>query len=325
MRRGQWASDMAASKVTLSLASGIAGAVLGASVAVAVVDARAPAARGTLGRGQASLQPAPEVTDPAGAFSVPSGQGATGSKRNGDVRDPVSGAEPVGQIQGLRSDMDRKEVAALRGRVAAAQREAEAARIRIAELEGGGREAKPPPHHKYDLGPEDWRALGAEKIVKYRLPCSQYREIPAGTLQELGIAPDEQEVLRRAYANSADRQKGGLLPLCAAALDGRLDLAAAVGIDACRHIIVSTAPTRGEDEGETAKRIAAFMAGDAPLPDEAQRTVLDKTFLLLVQEAGLFEGELAEAFGPEDAHRLVFSDRLCFSSATFQLGGEKRP
>jgi hypothetical protein len=37
--------------------------------------------------------------------------------------------------------------------------------------------------------------------------------------------------------------------------------------------------------------------------------------LLLAEEPKLFEQELAEAFGPEEAHRLVYSDRLCFNSA----------
>lgn len=61
------------------------------------------------------------------------------------------------------------------------------------------------------------------------------------------------------------------------------------------------------------------MAGEGPRPGE-DGGVTDQTFLVLVEESKWFEEELAQAFGPDDAHRLVFSDQLCFTSASHQLG-----
>jgi hypothetical protein len=61
------------------------------------------------------------------------------------------------------------------------------------------------------------------------------------------------------------------------------------------------------------------MAGEGPRPDTSS-AITDRTFLALAEESKRFEDELAEALGPEEAHRLVFSNRLCFTSATHQVG-----
>jgi hypothetical protein len=47
---------------------------------------------------------------------------------------------------------------------------------------------------------------------------------------------------------------------------------------------------------------------------------VDEVMLALTDEARLFEAELATAFGPDDAHRMVFTqDGLCFTESTFGL------
>ncbi len=76
---------------------------------------------------------------------------------------------------------------------------------------------------------------------------------------------------------------------------------------------------RSSSASLSAQRVASFMAGEAPRPDE-KSSVTDRTLLALAEESKRFEDELARAFGPEEAHRLVFSDRLCFTAASHQLG-----
>lgn len=160
--------------------------------------------------------------------------------------------------------------------------------------------------------------------MKYRIPCGP-RSVPNDeVLQELGLAPDDREVLQAAYQHSSARLQSALVPLCAKALGDRTDLAQAVSIDSCRHILISTAATRAESTSQSAQKVALFMAGEGPRPD-TNSTITEQTFLALAEESNRFEAELAEALGPEEAHRVVFSDRLCFTSATYQLGGKESP
>lgn len=288
--------------------SGLAGAVLGYFVATVVAEGRGEKPWTALGTAQRGLSPS---SGSGGTPSAPlESNGASAGKRSDS---------PSGAADARRAELER-DVSALRGRVKAAQREIETSRRRIEALESELAGESEPLRHKFDLAPADWRKLGAEKIAKYRLPCAHYREPEGEVLDELGVAPDEREAIRSAYANSAERQKRLFLPLCAEALGGRSDIANAVGIDACRHIIINTAALVGLDTGESARRIASFMAGDAPLPEPKSRNMLDDALLALVQESSRFEQELAESFGPDDAHRLVFSDRLCFNTGVHQLG-----
>jgi hypothetical protein len=102
-----------------------------------------------------------------------------------------------------------------------------------------------------------------------------------------------------------------------------MDLAEAVGVDACTTVILKTARGRGEDTRGSARKVAQVMAGDATVGEDFNLT--DVAFLALAEEAGRFEQELAEAFGPEEAHRITFSPDMCFSSSVYQLGRPSTP
>jgi hypothetical protein len=222
-------------------------------------------------------------------------------------------------MAGEEEQAARAELGRLRARGREAQEELSTARKRIAELErklGSDR-----PRHDFDFTKEDWKQMAASgEVMRYRIPCGGARPPGDDVLDELGLAPDDRAVLQRAYDDSAKRIRNALLPLCAEALGNRMDLAAAMSVDSCRHVIISTTRTRNEDPSQAAQRVAAFMAGDGPRPVPSGG-LTERAFLALAQESGLFEEELAQAFGPEEAHRLVFSDRLCFSSGTHQLTG----
>jgi hypothetical protein len=141
-------------------------------------------------------------------------------------------------------------------------------------------------------------------------------------LEELGLAPGDQDVLRNAYDNSAKRLNEALMPLCTEALGGRADIAKSLGVNGCRHVLITESRARGENGKESAQRVASYRAGDAPLQGEEGRSLLDETFLALTEESRSFEKELAEAWGPEEAHRVAYSDRLCFTSATHVMPGQ---
>lgn len=240
----------------------------------------------------------------------PAPSSSEGSVSLGVVKDePAVAGERAVASNGPRA----AELRQMRAREQAAQEQLSLARKRIAQLENR-------PRHEFDLTPEDWKHLADNGIIKYRLPCANSNAVPTDRVfDELGLAPEDREVFRGAFENSGKRLREKLVPLCAAALGGRMDLAESMSVDSCRHILLSTAATRGEDASASAQRVASFMAGEGPRPGE-DGGVTDQTFLVLVEESKWFEEELAQAFGPDDAHRLVFSDQLCFTSASHQLG-----
>jgi hypothetical protein len=208
------------------------------------------------------------------------------------------------------------ELKELRDRARAAEERLSMQRKRIAQLEAELPESPPPrperTRHEFDLDGDDWRKMAADGVMKYRLPC----DLPDDkAFDELALAPDDRDVVRHAFANSADRLRSTILPLCAAALGDRTDVAQNLTTDACRQMLLSTASDRSESNLLSAHNVAAFMAGDAPRPGH-DSPLTERMFLALAEESKRFEDELAEAFGPEEAHRLAFSENLCFRTST---------
>jgi hypothetical protein len=196
------------------------------------------------------------------------------------------------------------------------------ARERLAQLERELEGERPAPakrdRREFDLTPEDWKELAAQGVMKYCLPCDG--PPPSDdVLDTLGLSPDDRTVTRQAWDHSATRLHDAILPLCAAALGGRMEVAQEMSTDSCRQVILSTASDRSESKAESARGVASFMAGDAPRPGE-NSPITERMFLVLAEESKLLEAELAEAFGPEEAHRLIFSDQLCFTTATHNYG-----
>jgi hypothetical protein len=215
------------------------------------------------------------------------------------------------------------ELNQLRDREQAAKEQLSVARKRIAQLERELEQERPLQEERsrpdFDLTPEDWREMAAKGVMKYRLPCSTADSV----LDELGLAPEDGEVVRQAVEHSATRLRSALLPLCAAALGDQMALVEAMSTDVCRNIILSTTSARSESQQLSAQRVASAMAGDAPRPGDKD-SITERTFLVLAEESTRFQEELAEAFGPEEAYRLVFSDKLCFSTSTFNFHNPRK-
>jgi hypothetical protein len=175
--------------------------------------------------------------------------------------------------------------------------------------------------HQFDLDKEDWRKLGEAGALMVRLPCSgdEAANLSEATLDRLGLGPDDAPTIAEAFRNSRERQWATLGPACATALGGSLEKAKERGIQSCKHLVINHGQNEGKRTLESARRISAFRAGDTEVPKEGW-SQLDAALLAMTQEAGLFEAELAEAFGPAEAHRIVFTQEgLCFTEATFGL------
>ena len=283
----------------------------------------------------------PPAVSAAASREVNRGLRADDERRSGEVHEPGSGearresARSAAATRGEPSDAAAadaekqaraRELGALRARASAAQGELSKARERIARLEKEIEDERSPSpkrtRHEYDLTTEDWKQMAEQATVKYRVPCAAAEWAPTDqNLAQLGLAPEDYDVVRDAFANSAARQHEALLPLCAAALGDRVEVARALNLQSCMALIFSTASERAESARQSARNVATFMAGEGPRPnDEAALT--ERVFLALAQESRRFEDELASAFGPEEAHRITFSDLLCFSRSSYSYGAE---
>ena len=144
-------------------------------------------------------------------------------------------------------------------------------------------------------------------------------------LNKLGLAPQDGAVIKNAYAHSSQRVWAAIKPLCAQAI-GSAEVAEKFGPDTCIHLVVDAESERDSEAARTAKRqVGEIRAGVQPMPgpNEPMNPVM-KLFLATTGESKSFEAELAQSFGPEEAHRIVYSDELCMGSSTFG-SGPRRP
>jgi hypothetical protein len=75
------------------------------------------------------------------------------------------------------------------------------------------------------------------------------------------------------------------------------------------------------------RRVSEMRAGLRPTPafDDPSLGVVERVFLVLTGEQQTFENDLAQSFGPEEAHRIVTSDSLCSWSSTWNGPGPRKP
>lgn len=185
-----------------------------------------------------------------------------------------------------------------------------------------------PAKHEFDLGPEEWKELAKEGTIKARTPCQREKtwEPSPDALQKLGLAPHEAPVLKDAYKRSNDRLWATIKPLCAAAL-GSAEVAEKVGRSTCEHLVLDVERHKdSEAVGEAMRQVGEMRAGTRPMPgpNEPMHPVV-KMFLAVTAEQTLFENDLAQSLGPEDAHRVTFSSELCMGHSTWGGHGPREP
>lgn len=180
-----------------------------------------------------------------------------------------------------------------------------------ASASSGGRRGE---RRRGPLSAEDWARFAEEGVVPYRIPC--LRETPytpsARELERLGLAPDDAEALKQAYARSNERVAAQLKPLCASAL-GSAEVAERVGPSACVKAIQDGARRDNPEKmREALARVAEVNAGKRPAPDASARAEpIEALMLALTAEQQKHEAELAAAFGPDEARRIATSRVGC--------------
>lgn len=73
-----------------------------------------------------------------------------------------------------------------------------------------------------------------------------------------------------------------------------------------------------EAVAEAMRQIGEMRAGLRPMPgpNEPVHPVV-RMFVATMREAQAFEADLAQELGPDDAHRVTFSEDICMSQSTF--------
>ncbi|MDB4995111.1 MAG: hypothetical protein JWM74_2543 [Myxococcaceae bacterium] len=180
--------------------------------------------------------------------------------------------------------------------------------------------AAPPVKNPFDLAPEDWADLAKDGTIKFRTPCSDSKEWKPKpeSLDKIGLAPNDAVTLKDAYAKSNQRVWAQMKPLCAAAA-GSPEVAEKLGASTCTHLIVDVAQADDRAAANEAMRVVGeIRAGLRPMPGPEEKLhPVEKLFLILTAENKSFEGDLAQSFGPAEAHRVAYADGLCASTHVF--------
>ena len=247
---------------------------------------------------------------------LPEGQSAFDAKRSAvgaDVPLEAANQNLVAQVGEYRKRLDAiaEQKTDLETKLASTQKQLEAARA-----DGSVPKAK----HEYDLDAEDWKELAAQGTGTYRAPCANDWNPAADAINRLGLAPTDMPAIKAAYARSNERVWRAVKPLCAAAL-GSAEAAERLGANTCKHVVLDVEQKRDRE----ASRAAMVLVGEvrAGMRSEAEAShPVAKLFLALTGEAKVFEADLAQTFGPEEAHRLTFAEDMCMSHS--EWSGKKR-
>jgi hypothetical protein len=149
-------------------------------------------------------------------------------------------------------------------------------------------------------------------------------EPDAKAIQTLGLSPQDAAALKAAYAKSAQQVWDVLKPLCVAVV-GSGEVADKIGADNCSSLILDSDKSAGKDtHGEAVKAVAEMRAGMRPMPGPNDPVnPATKVLLTVSGSEKVFEDSLAQSVGPEEAHRLAYSDELCMSRSVHRTQPKK--
>lgn len=178
--------------------------------------------------------------------------------------------------------------------------------------------------NEFDLSQDDLRELAKDGTIKFMSPCSKKDYKPdADTLQRLGLAPQDADVIGAAYKKVRAEAEAQMRPLCQEVL-GKSDLTDRIPVEGCMHIVSDMMSEANNQERKAAQQLAAdILAGNKPAPGPGDKVpALTRMMLSRSGQAKALERELAKSMGPDEAHRVVFSDELCMGHSTW--GGSKK-
>jgi hypothetical protein len=233
------------------------------------------------------------------SVTVSAGESATADSRG------VRPGMPPTKI--ARTDDGTHTAADLRERLGALEKEKAALEQELADAHEAG--AKSP----YDLTPDDWAKLAEQGAFKYQIPC--YREggyrPSAEQLAKLGLAAKDADAIQTAYRNSNHQFGSEMMKICGdAGLGGGTD-----DIGPCIGKMFEAIYGQGPDAAHaTYTQVDQILAGKRPQPKPADASPQMRMLLMFANEMAPFEAELAQTFGPEEAHRIAYSDDLCWTA-----------
>ncbi len=181
-----------------------------------------------------------------------------------------------------------------------------------------------PPKSEWDLSQADWKELEKQGTVKARYPCDDADPHLSGqAIDELGLSPNDASAVEAALARSDQRLRDVVIPLCAQIL-GSAELANRLGESTCIAVVRDSG--KREQSSDAVHLVAAIRAGDAPVPRPNDKTDA-RTKLLLAETGALtaFEGDLAQTFGPEQAHRIATDDSLSMCKSVYRTNNAPPP
>jgi hypothetical protein len=287
---------------------GAAGMAIGAATLVGVYEGRVAvshaAERLELTAGQAA------TVDDAGvhaAGDVDSALRAMG-ERNEEDEDPTLAANRnlADTVQAYRRRLD--DIALEKVRL---QRQLDAANAKLAET-ADAPGVIPAKNREYDLSQQDWKHLAEKGQVKFRMPCSPKNGWwPSdGQAKALGLAPNDLPIVQAAYKRSYERVWGEIRPLCAKALSP--EVADRLGAQVCPQALISLAQAeKGWDAvADVIQDVANVRAGLKEVASSSQDPV-EQVFMMWTSALSKLEADLAQSLGPDDAHRILYSDAAC--------------
>jgi ferric-dicitrate binding protein FerR (iron transport regulator) len=294
--------------------SGVVGAALSALAFVAVYEGKVAVShagqRADLSAGEAAR---------TGADGVVKGGLAEGQKdfdtqvALADAGDPLSTANEnlVSQVSEYRKRLEAiaSQKNDLEKKLATTEKQLEAARA-----DG----AVGPAKNEYDLSAEDWKELAQKGSVKARIPCMRESEwnVSPDKLNHLGLAPQDAATLKGAYKYSTERMWAKIKPLCTAAL-GSAEAAEKVGPSTCQFLILDLEEGKDPDAAKAAMKLVGEVRGGlkpAPGPNDPTNPVYSM-FMAVTNSIHDFENNLAQSFGPEEAHRITYADGICMGGS----------
>jgi len=181
--------------------------------------------------------------------------------------------------------------------------------------------------HDFDLAAADWKEFAKDGTIKYQNPCMDLKGWTPSPekLSKLGLAPEDGATINASYKRSSERLWATVKPLCAAAI-GSADVAARIGPDTCISLILDTENARDREGTDAARRmVGEIRSGARPMPGPNEPlNPIAKLFLAMTGSTKALEDDLGQSFGPDEAHRLAYSDQLCMGRHTYGGSAPKK-
>jgi hypothetical protein len=199
-------------------------------------------------------------------------------------------------------------------------------KLAAAQSDGAAHAARSP----FDLTQDDWKDLAKDGTVKYQLPwCGPRGDKPLSpdSLDKLGLSPQDGATVAQAMGRSYGRLWSVVRPLCAQAIGGNVEMAEKIGLNTCIHLVRDITQASDPDTANEAfRQVSEIRAGLRPMPGPGDAvSPLERIFLATTGEMQSYQADLAQAFGPDEAHRIAFADAACKSTHSSSGPGPRKP